>query len=102
VAKVTDERVLALEAFFDTGDKPTEVQYADLIAAVQEAAQDHEHNAAGGSGSGTGDASPIKFLDNGADASKTATPTVGQGYVATDTNKLYICFTVNIWTQVYP
>jgi len=102
VAKVTDERVLTLEGYFDTGDKPQEGEYADLIAAIQEAAQDHEHSATGGSGSGTGDASLIKFLDGGADAAKTATPAVMQVYVATDTNKFYVCFTVNVWTQVYP
>lgn len=36
----------------------------------------------------------------GLDAAKTATPSVGQIYFATDTTRLYICFATNVWTQV--
>ena len=33
----------------------------------------------------------------GVDASKTATPVPGEVYIATDTNKVYICFVANTW-----
>lgn len=102
MAKVTDAVIVALVGFFETGDKPGGDEYEALITAIQEAAQDHEHTGSGGSGSGTGDASPVKTLANGADASKTATPSPGMVYVATDASKFYVCFTVNVWTQVYP
>lgn len=36
----------------------------------------------------------------GLDASKSATPAVGNLYWATDTNKAYACFATNVWTQV--
>jgi len=102
MAKVTDVVVATLQSYFETGDKPTEAQYAELIEAIQEAAQDHEHTPSGGSGSGTGDAGAVGYLANGADSSKTATPEPGMVYVATDTSKVYVCFTINVWTQIYP
>jgi len=45
------------------------------------------------------------FLANimvGLDAAKTATPTINQVYIATDTLKMYICFVDDSWTQVIP
>jgi len=102
MAKVTDAAIAALVGFFKTGDKPGGVQYEALITAIQEAAQDHEHNSAGGTGTGAGDASAIDSLKYGPDASKTATPAVGMVYIATDTTKQYTCFLVNVWTQIYP
>ena len=45
------------------------------------------------------------FLANimvGLDAAKTATPTKNQVYIATDTEKLYICFADDTWSQVIP
>ena len=38
----------------------------------------------------------------GLDASKPASPAVGDHYYATDTKILYECQTVNTWTQVIP
>lgn len=102
MAKVTDEAIAAIVAVFETGDKPIGSNYETLITAIQEAAQDHEHGPAGGTGTGAGDASAINNLAYGPDASKTATPAVGMVYVASDTSKQYTCFTVNIWTQIYP
>ena len=102
MAKVTNAVIATLTGYFETGDKPTGPNYETLIAAIQEAAQDHEHVATGGTGSGTGDASIVGVLAYGADASKTATPSVGSVYIATDTSKQYTCFTVNVWTQIYP
>ena len=102
MAKVTDAVITALQALFETGDKPTGANYATVMTAIQEAAQDHQHNAAGGTGTGAGDASVITSLLAGADASKTATPVVGSKYIATDTNKEYTCFTANVWTQIHP
>lgn len=102
MSKVTDGVIAAIVGFFETGDKPAGPQYEVLITAIQEAAQDHEHGPAGGTGTGTGDASAINNLAFGPDASKTATPAVGQVYIATDTSKQYTCFLVNVWTQIYP
>jgi len=59
MSKVTSERIAVIKAFFETGDTVTEANLADLIDAIAEAAQDHEHKATGGSGSGTGDAAAI-------------------------------------------
>ncbi|GAJ16045.1 unnamed protein product, partial [marine sediment metagenome] len=45
------------------------------------------------------------FLANvmvGLDDAKTATPTKNQVYIATDTEKLYICFVDDTWDQVIP
>ena len=102
MAKVTDVAVAALQAYFETGDKPLATEYAAVMTAIQEAAQDHEHTPDGGSGSGTGDAGAVGYLTHGADASKTATPVPGQVYSADDTSKFYVCFTASVWTQTYP
>jgi len=59
MSKVTSERIAVIKAFFETGDTVTEATLADLIDAIAEAAEDHEHTPLGGSGSGTGDAEPI-------------------------------------------
>jgi len=40
---------------------PDGTDFVNLITAIQEAAQDHEHKAAGGSGSGTGDAGQVGY-----------------------------------------
>jgi len=37
-------------------------------------------------------------ISHGADASKSATPSVGDIYLATDTQKLYFCYTALTWT----
>lgn len=39
-------------------------------------------------------------LTSGLDANKSATPSVGDVYLATNTKKLYVCFAVNVWTNV--
>lgn len=36
----------------------------------------------------------------GADASKPGTCSVGEAYIATDTSKVYLCFTTNNWTDI--
>ena len=59
MSKVTDARIAAIKAFFGTGDKLTEDNFADLIDAIQEAAQEHQHVSGGGAGSGAGDAEPL-------------------------------------------
>lgn len=61
MAKVTNEALAIIAAKFANGYVPDGVDFAALIDAVQEAAQDHEHSAAGGSGSGTGDAGQVAW-----------------------------------------
>lgn len=39
-------------------------------------------------------------LVNGADAAKSATPAAGDVYIATDTGFFYICYAVNVWTNI--
>lgn len=56
MAKVDDARLNALKALFETDDTISQITVWDLLDAIQEAAQDHEHSATGGPGSGTGDA----------------------------------------------
>lgn len=59
MSKVTSERIAAIKAHFETGDKVTEVNLGDLIDALAEAAEAHQHKSTGGDGTGTGDAGPI-------------------------------------------
>ena len=61
MSKVTDARIAAIKALFETGDRLTEENFADLVDAIQEAAQEHEHVSGGGAGSGTGNAAPIEI-----------------------------------------
>lgn len=37
----------------------------------------------------------------GLDADKSASPDVGDAYVATDTNKFYLCFVANNWSAPF-
>jgi len=59
MSKVTDAQIAAIKALFGTGSKLEEDNFADLIDAIQEAAQEHQHVSGGGAGSGTGDAAPL-------------------------------------------
>ena len=59
MSKVTDARIAAIKALFETGSKLEEDNLADLVDAIQEAAQGHKHVSGGGAGSGTGDAEPL-------------------------------------------
>jgi len=61
MSKVSDALINALKAKFETGDIPDGPDFSEFLDAVQEAAQDHEHNAEGGSGSGTGDAGQVAW-----------------------------------------
>jgi len=42
----------------------------------------------------------IRNIKSGLDAAKEASPSVGDAYVATDTDKFYICFSAGVWTEV--
>ncbi|GAI76366.1 unnamed protein product [marine sediment metagenome] len=42
----------------------------------------------------------VKYIDGGLDAAKATVPVRKQVYVATDTNKFYMCFTDGGWTDV--
>ena len=101
MAKISNARISALKGKFETGDKPPGADYADLIDALQEAAQEHDHLSTGGPGTANGDAGLIRFLSGGADVSKDASPAVLQVYLATDTTKVYVCFSVGVWTCIY-
>jgi len=59
MAKVNAGRIAAIKAQFEYGDTLTEQGFADLIDAIAEAAQEHEHIAGGGPATGTGNASPV-------------------------------------------
>lgn len=59
MAKVNAARIAGLKALFEAGDVLTEQNFADLIDAIAEAAEEHEHVAGGGAGSGTGNAAPV-------------------------------------------
>ena len=43
MSKVTDARIAAIKVLFGTGSKLTEDNFADLVDAIQEAAQEHQH-----------------------------------------------------------
>lgn len=63
MSKFTDAIKAGLKAYFETGDTPTEAQFAEWIDAIQDGIQEHLHKSTGGAASGTGDAARI-----GADA----------------------------------
>jgi hypothetical protein len=50
-----------LQDLYGIGAKPTSWDYRDLIDAIQEGIQSHQHRLSGGPGSGTGDASPLFY-----------------------------------------
>ena len=61
MSKFTDAVKAALKAYFETGDQPTESQFAEVFDRIQQGIQEHEHKASGGAGSGTGDAGLIDY-----------------------------------------
>jgi len=86
MSKVDNTRIAAIKALFETGDTLTEQNFANLIDAIQEAAQEHEHVPGGGPGSGTGNAAPIQ------DATETEKgivelATVAEAQAGTDTTR---------------
>jgi hypothetical protein len=100
VSKVDDTRTTDLKASFELGDLQTEQKFADLITAIAEAAQEHEHISGGGAGSGTGDAAPIANVQHGPPASLPGSPNAGDLYIDTQLNRLFVAFTAGFWTQV--
>ncbi len=59
MAKVNSTRISTIKANFQHADVITEDNLADLIDAIAEAAEAHQHVSTGGDGTGTGDAGPI-------------------------------------------
>jgi hypothetical protein len=100
MSKADGERIAAIKANFQTGDTLAETSFADLIDAIAEAAEAHQHLSTGGDGTGTGDAGPVINLQSGAAAQKPASPAAGDVYVETDTSKVYICYSAGAWTEV--
>ncbi|MBC8253119.1 MAG: hypothetical protein H8E35_03710 [Ardenticatenia bacterium] len=100
MAKVNSTRVAAIKANFEHSDVITEANLADLIDAIAEAAQAHQHVSTGGDGTGTGDAGAVVNLQSGTAAAKPGSPYAGDVYLETDTSKLFICFSAGSWTEV--
>ena len=100
MAKFADAMVATLKALFETGDKPTEQNYTDWIEAIQNGIEEHVHSSAGGAASGLGDAAPVINVQSGLDTAKTATPLVGDIYIATDEAVVYVCYAADVWTEV--
>lgn len=100
MGKVNSAAIAALKALFETGDTLLQSSFEEIMDAIAEAAQDHEHVSSGGSGSGTGDASFVVNLQSGVAGAKPGTPTVGDIYLETDTDKLYVCYTAESWTEI--
>jgi hypothetical protein len=100
MAKVDSDRVADLKANFELGDSLSEQKFATLIDAIAEAAQEHEHVASGGAGSGTGNASPIANVQHGPPSSLPGSPNEGDLYVDTQLGRFFACFTAGFWTQI--
>ena len=100
MSKFTDTIKAALKSYFETGDQPTESQFAEMFNRIQQGIQEHGHTASGGAESGTGDAGPVINLQSGTAAAKPANPEVGDIYVETDTSKVYACYSAGNWTEV--
>ena len=60
MAKFTDAVKAAIAAEFEDGDIPEGADFSNWINAIQAGIQEHQHKSTGGTGSGTGDAAPIK------------------------------------------
>ena len=100
MAKVNSTRIATIKGNFEHGEVITETNLGDLIDAIAEAAEAHEHRASGGDGTGTGDAAPVVNLKSGTAAGKPANPEVGDVYLETDTEKLFVCFGAGSWTEI--
>jgi hypothetical protein len=100
MSKVNSARITAIKANFEHSDVITEDNLADLIDALAEAAEAHQHIATGGDGTGTGDAGPVANLQSGTAEEKPGTPAVGDVYLETDTSKLFVCFRAGAWTEI--
>lgn len=44
----------------------------------------------------------VRNLQREIDANKSASPVEGDVFIATDTSKVYVCFSDGSWTQIYP
>jgi hypothetical protein len=100
MAKVNGSRITAIKGHFQHAAVITQDNLADLIDAIAEAAEAHQHTASGGDGSGSGDAGPVVNLQHGATAQKPVDPEVGDVYLETDTAKLFACFSAGSWTEI--
>ena len=100
MAKVNSERIAAIKSHFEHGEVITEANLADLIDAIAEAAEAHEHRPSGGDGTGTGDAAPVANLRSGPSAQRPANPEVGDVWLETDTSKVFVCFAAGVWTEI--
>ena len=100
MSRFTDAVKAALKSYFETGDQPTESQFAEVFDRTQEGIQEHGHTASGGAGTGTGDAGPVANLQSGTSVAKPANPEVGDIYIETDTSKVYACYSAGVWTEV--
>jgi hypothetical protein len=62
--KFTDAVVVTLKEYFETGDQPTQAQFAALIDRIQEGIEEHQHDSTG-DGDGTGILNgPITMADD--------------------------------------
>jgi hypothetical protein len=100
MSKVNTARINAIKALFETGDKVTQPNLADLIDAIAEAAEAHSHTSSGGDGTGTGDAGPVINLQSGTAENRPACPKAGDAYIETDTAKVYVCYEDGEWTCI--
>ena len=100
MSKADSAQIAAIKAYFEEGDPLSETGFYTLIDALADAAEDHEHVATGGPGSGTGDAGAVRNLESGLAAAKPGSPAVGDCYVETNTSKFYVCYSAGVWTQV--
>lgn len=89
MSKFTDTIKAALKAYFETGDTPTEAQFAEWIDAIQAGIQEHDHAGVGG-----GDAAPITPAGLPA-ATETAIgavelATIAEAHAGTDTTRAVV------------
>lgn len=91
----TDNIVDKAETVDDgVGNSSTAVDVKDAVTKKHTSGSETQ----GGDLSGTVGNASVDKIKRGLDASKSATPTVGDIYLATDTDKLYKCITAEAWT----
>jgi len=91
----TDEIVDKAETVDDgIGNSSTAVDVKDAVTKKHTSGSETQ----GGDISGTVGNASVDKIKRGLDASKSATPAVGDIYLATDTDKFYKCITAESWT----
>jgi len=80
MAKFTDAIVTTLKAYFETGDRPSEAQFAEWIEAIQAGIEEHDHAGLGDGDAAKLDADSLDTAAPGADSVNVAASSKGTAH----------------------